>query len=241
MDYLWGGMLLTGIVYGALCGKMQEVTDALLGSAKEAVSLCVVMTGVMAVWMGRMEIAREGGLLDVMERKIRPLVRFLFPDVPEGHPALEWISANFLANFLGLGWAATPAGLKAMEALEELEEERRNREERIRGENRETDRYGNRSKENRMKQKNSRREKRGSAVPRGTASNEMCTFLIVNISSLQLIPVNILAYRSQYGSVNPAAVVGPVIAATGVSTAAAVVFCKIFAIRSVQKRQYRIR
>ena len=168
----------------------------------------------------------------MMERKIRPLVRFLFPDVPEGHPALEWISANFLANFLGLGWAATPAGLKAMEALEELEEERRNRE---------TDRYGNRSKENRMKQKNSRREKRGRAVPRGTASNEMCTFLIINISSLQLIPVNILAYRSQYGSVNPAAVVGPVIAATGVSTAAAVVFCKIFAIRSVQKRQYRIR
>ena len=234
-------MLLTGIVYGALCGKMQEVTDALLGSAKEAVSLCVVMTGVMALWMGMMEIAREGGLMDVMERKIRPLVRFLFPDVPEGHPALEWISANFLANFLGLGWAATPAGLKAMEALEELEEERRNREDWIRGENRETDRYGNRSKENRMKQKNSRREKRGRAVPRGTASNEMCTFLIINISSLQLIPVNILAYRSQYGSVNPAAVVGPVIAATGVSTAAAVVFCKIFAIRSVQKRQYRIR
>lgn len=232
MDYLWGGMLLTGIVYGALCGKMQEVMDALLGSAKEAVSLCIVMTGVMALWMGMMEIAREGGLMDVMERKIRPLVRFLFPDVPEGHPALEWISANFLANFLGLGWAATPAGLKAMEALEELEEERRNRE---------TDRYGNRSKENRMKQKNSRREKRGRAVPRGTASNEMCTFLIINISSLQLIPVNILAYRSQYGSVNPAAVVGPVIAATGVSTAAAVVFCKIFAIRSVQKRQYRIR
>ena len=232
MDYLWGGMLLTGIVYGALCGKMQEVTDALLGSAKEAVSLCIVMTGVMALWMGMMEIAREGGLMDMMERKIRPLVRFLFPDVPEGHPALEWISANFLANFLGLGWAATPAGLKAMEALEELEEERRNRE---------TDRYGNRSKENRMKQKNSRREKRGRAVPRGTASNEMCTFLIINISSLQLIPVNILAYRSQYGSVNPAAVVGPVIAATGVSTAAAVVFCKIFAIRSVQKRQYRIR
>ena len=241
MDYLWGGMLLTGIVYGALCGKMQEVTDALLGSAKEAVSLCIVMTGVMALWMGMMEIAREGGLMDVMERKIRPLVRFLFPDVPEGHPALEWISANFLANFLGLGWAATPAGLKAMEALEELEEERRNREDRIRGENRETDRYGNRSKENRMKQKNSRREKRGRAVPRGTASNEMCTFLIINISSLQLIPVNILAYRCQYGSVNPAAMVGPVIAATGVSTAAAVVFCKIFAIGSVQKRQYRIR
>lgn len=84
MDYLWGGMLLTGIVYGALCGKMQEVTDALLGSAKEAVSLCVVMTGVMALWMGMMEIAREGRPDGCDGKKYRPLVRFLFPDVPRG-------------------------------------------------------------------------------------------------------------------------------------------------------------
>jgi len=64
-------------------------------------------------------------------------------------------------------------------------------------------------------------------VPRGTASNEMCTFLIINISSLQLIPVNIIAYRSQYGSVNPVAVVGPAIIATAVSTGVAMVFCKM--------------
>lgn len=177
MDYLWGGMLLTGIVYGALCGKMQEVTDALLGSAKEAVSLCVVMTGVMALWMGMMEIAREGGLMDVMERKIRPLVRFLFPDVPEGHPALEWISANFLANFLGLGWAATPAGLMAMKELQRL-----NREE------------------------------------RGRASAAMCMFLTVNMTSLQLVTMNILAYRMEYGSQNPAEIIGVGIAATMLTT-----------------------
>ena len=177
MDYLWGGMLLTGIVYGALCGKMQEVTDALLGSAKEAVSLCVVMTGVMALWMGMMEIAREGGLMDVMERKIRPLVRFLFPDVPEGHPALEWISANFLANFLGLGWAATPAGLMAMKELQRL-----NREE------------------------------------KGRASAAMCMFLTVNMTSLQLVTMNILAYRMEYGSQNPAEIIGVGIAATMLTT-----------------------
>lgn len=113
MDYLWGGMLLTGIVYGALCGKMQEVTDALLGSAKEAVSLCVVMTGVMALWMGMMEIAREGGLMDVMERKIRPLVRFLFPDVPKGHPALEWFPQIFWRIF----WAWVGGHTRGTERL----------------------------------------------------------------------------------------------------------------------------
>ena len=102
---------------------------------------------------------------------------------------------NFVANFLGLGWAATPAGLKAMECLADLEEERRT-----------ADHF---------------------AMPRGIASNEMCTFLILNISSLQLIPVNVIVYRSQYGSVNPTAIVGPGIVATLVSTVVAIVFCKV--------------
>ncbi len=69
--------------------------------------------------------------------------------------------------------------------------------------------------------------KRRRAVPRGVASNEMCTFLILNISSLQLIPMNVIAYRSQYGSVNPAAIVGPGIVATAVSTLVAVIYCKV--------------
>ena len=109
---------------------------------------------------------------------------------------MEFISANMIANFLGLGWAATPFGLKAMEELGKLEEERR------------------------------QGKALGTVRESGMASNEMCTFLILNISSLQLIPVNIIAYRSQYGSVNPTAIVGPAIVATLVSTAVAVVFCK---------------
>lgn len=121
------------------------------------------------------------------------------------------------ANFLGLGWAATPAGLKAMEALAELEEERRA--------------AGDGRKEIQTKdskgQGGRRKNKYIRAVPKGMASSEMCTFLILNISSLQLIPVNIIAYRSQYGSVNPTAIVGPAIAATAISTAVAVIFCKV--------------
>ena len=123
-------------------------------------------------------------------------MRFLFPDIPAGHPSLEYIASNVIANILGLGWAATPFGLKAMKELSSLEEGRR-----------------------RISSPLSR--------PSGFASNEMCTFLIINISSLQLIPVNIIAYRSQYGSANPTAIVGPAILATAVSTGAAVLFCKI--------------
>lgn len=102
-----------------------------------------------------------------------------------------------IANFLGLGWAATPAGLKAIEELRQLDDDRR---------------AGRAA---------------GPVRKKGIASNEMCTFLIINISSLQLIPVNVIAYRSQYGSVNPAAIVGAGIVATAVSTGTAVIFCKI--------------
>lgn len=197
LNILWGAMLLTGIVYGAVSGNMDQVTDAALSSAKEAVSLCISMAGIVAMWVGIMEIAKASGLIDRMTEAMKPLLHFLFPHIPEGHSALEFISANMIANFLGLGWAATPFGLKAMEALGELEEERRE------------GRAG------------------GTVRERGVASNEMCTFLILNISSLQLIPVNLIAYRSQYGSPDPTAIVGPAIAATAVSTGVAIVFCKI--------------
>lgn len=190
LNLLWGAMLLIGIVYGAATGRMNEVTDAALSSAKEAVSLCITMAGIVAMWVGIMEIAKSSGLVERLTRKMRPLLGFLFPDVPREHRAMEFISANMIANFLGLGWAATPFGLKAMEELAKLEKQRK-------------------------------------SVSPGTASNAMCTFLILNISSLQLIPVNIIAYRSQYGSVNPTAIVGPGIVATAVSTVVAVIFCKV--------------
>lgn len=206
LNYLWGVMLLVGITYGALQGRLPELTAAALDSAKDAVSLCITMTGVMSLWVGLMEIAQKSGMIRQAAGKLQPFVSFMFPDIPKGHKAREYITTNIIANIFGLGWAATPAGLKAMEALEELEEERRKDAGRA---------AGGRIKGGR------------GPVPRGTASNEMCTFLIINISSLQLIPVNIIAYRAQYGSVNPAVIVGPAIAATLVSTAAAVIFCKL--------------
>ena len=205
LNILWGAMMLIGITYGAMTGRMGEITDAALSSAKEAVVLCITMAGIVAMWMGVMEIARSSGMIEKMTEKMQPLLRFLFPNLPRDHPAMEYISANIIANFLGLGWGATPFGLKAMEKLAELEEERR--------------------QENGQEAGiNSRGKLR--ILPRGTASNEMCTFLILNISSLQLIPVNIIAYRSQYGSTNPAGIVGPGSVATLLSTVVAIVFCK---------------
>lgn len=198
MDYLWAGMLLIGILYGAFTGNILAVSDAALSAAGEAISLCITTAGVLTLWTGLMEIAKTAGIITSATRFIRPLIVYLFPELPRNHPAVEHISLNFIANFLGLNWGATPAGLKAMEELANLEKERKN--------------------------------------PPAIASDEMCTFLIINISSLQLIPISIIAYRQQYGSVNPTAVIGPAIAATFINTIAAIIFCKIMQIRPAQKK-----
>ena len=197
LNFLWAGMIIIGILYGALQGNLTEITNAALDSSKEAISLCITMMGVMAFWMGLMEIATKAGILQRATKGIMPVIRFFFPNIPKGHMANQHIATNFIANILGLGWAATPAGLKAMEALGELEEDRR------------------------------KGKAPGVARKKGIASNEMCTFLILNISSLQLIPINIIAYRSQYGSVNPAGIVGAGLVATTIGTLVAALFCKM--------------
>ena len=201
LNYIWALMILIGVVYGAFTGKMAEVTNTALDSAGDAVSLCITMIGVMALWVGLMEIAQKSGLIAKMTKGIQPFISFLFPKIPKEHPAREYIATNLIANVLGLGWACTPAGLKAMEALAQLERERENPE------------YFDRE---------------GVPVKKScSASKEMCTFLILNISSLQLIPVNMIAYRSQYGSVNPAGIIAPAIVATFTSTLVAIIYCKI--------------
>lgn len=196
MNILWSSMLLLGIAYGALQGRMPEVTDGVIQASREAVVLAVSLVGVTGFWAGLMEIAKKAGVIDGLVKRMGPVMRFLFPEVPEDHPAMRAAGMNMICNVFGLGAAATPPGLAAMERFEELEEERR-------------------------------KMRNPAAVPEGTANREMCTFLILNISSLQLIPVNIIAYRSQYGSVYPTAIVGPALAATAASTIAAVVFCKV--------------
>ncbi len=110
LNYLWAGMILIGILFGAFNGKMPNITNEALDSAKDAVTLCITMIGVMSFWTGIMEIASQAGIIRAASKKMRPVIRALFPGIPEGHRANEHISTNFIANILGLGWAATPAG-----------------------------------------------------------------------------------------------------------------------------------
>ncbi len=238
LNLIWAVMILLAVLYGALAGNMSQVTNAALDSAGEAISLCLTMAGVVALWMGLMEIARKAGLIEKLTRGISPLLRLMFPNIPKGHPAGDYIATNIIANIMGLGWACTPAGLKAMEELAKLEAQRGNPEYLEAGQKepvgqarrevtaKPTGQMGQVSAHAAGRDDGKDSRKPESAGRSRRASNEMCTFLILNISSLQLIPVNMIAYRSQYGSVDPTAVIAPAIAATLFSSLVAVLYCK---------------
>ena len=196
LNILWVIMIAGGIFFAAFHGTMGQITESFISSSTEAVNLCIFMLGVIGVWNGMMEIAVKSGLMKKIAKTMYPFIHWLFPDIPPRHKANEYIAANMAANILGLGWAATPAGLKAMRELQKLEE------------------------------------------GGGRASDMMCAFLVLNISSLQLVPINMIAYRSQYGSVNPAAVVLPAICATMISTIAGIVFIKIMQITRYNGKKY---
>lgn len=185
LDGIWGFFIIGGILTGAALGRMDMVTAAVLSGGKSAVDLAIAMGGVVAMWSGVLKIAERGGMIDSLAQRLTPAMDFLFPSVPRNHKARQYIAANFAANFLGLGWAATPAGLLAMKELQKL----------------------NREKE--------------------CASGAMCMFLTINMSSLQLVTVNILAYRTEYGSAAPAEIVGVGIAATFITTVVGIVLAKI--------------
>lgn len=185
LNYIWGGMILIGITVAAFTGRMSEVTNGAVASAKEAVTISLTMLGVLSMWTGMMRIGEDAGLIKSLTNRLMPLLRRLFPRIPKGHKSLEYIAANFIANLLGLGWAATPPGIKAMEELQKL---------------------------------NSHKKR---------ASREMCMFMIINMSSLQLVSVNLLAYRAQYGSQNPSEIIGAGIFTTLISTIVSIIFAKI--------------
>lgn len=184
LNGIWGFFIIGGILTGAFLGQMDVVTAAVISGGKSALELAFTMAGVVSVWSGILKIAEQGGMIDLLSEKMTPMMDFLFPSVPKQHPARKYIAANFAANFLGLAWAATPAGLLAMKELQKLNHEK------------------------------------------GTASAAMCMFLTVNMSSLQLVTVNILAYRAQYGSKNPAEIVGTGILATLLTTLVGILAAK---------------
>ena len=185
LNKLWGGMILGAIVIAIVTGNVPSLTNAALESARDAITLCITMLGILAMWSGLMKVAEKAGLVGVLSSRMRPLLRYLFPALGKDHPAHEPIATNFIANVLGLGWAATPSGLKAMEKMQE------------------------------------------DNLEKDTASKSMRMFMVINMSSLQLVTISIVGYRMQFGSANPSEIIGPGLIVTMATTVVAVAYCKI--------------
>lgn len=166
--------------------KLRQVTDAVFETAEFAVKLALGLIGIMALWLGLMQIVEKSGLINYLVRFVQPLLRWLFPNIPRDHPAFASISMNMSANILGLGNAATPLGIKAMQQLQTLNHDRQ------------------------------------------TASDEMCMFLALNTSSVQLLPpVTLIALMGTQIS----ELMVPIILATSCSTITAVIVAKLYAAR----------
>jgi spore maturation protein SpmA len=193
LNYIWLGLVVAAVLIGGYhnltgvpTGTLKDMTEGAFTAAETAVmKIALPLAGIMALWLGVMRLAERAGLIQVMARALRPIMRWLFPDVPPEHPAMGSMVMNFAANFLGLANAATPLGIRAMKDLETLN-------------------------------------------PRpGVATNAMCTFLAVNTSSIQLLPVTAVAVLAISGSAQPYAIIGTSILATTFSTIAGISAVKL--------------
>jgi spore maturation protein SpmA len=168
LNYIWLGLIVCAVVIGGWNGHLKEVADSSLDMANTAVvGIAFTLIGVMALWLGIMRLAERSGLVSLLAWVLGPIMRWIFPEVPRGHPAMGSMLMNIAANLLGLNNAATPLGLRAMKDLDSLNK-----------------------------------------CP-GTATNSMCTFLAINTSGIQLVPVTAIAIMVANKSANPTAIVGP--------------------------------
>lgn len=179
IGYLWAALICISVIIAALRGNMAVITPGIFSAAESGVKVAFGLIGTMTFWLGIMKLIESSGIMELLNRLFRPLARLLFPRLPAGHPAMNAILMNLSANVLGLGNAATPFGIKAMEEMQKIN-------------------------------------------PLGeTASDEMCTFLAINTSSITLIPTTVIALRAAAGSINPADILGTTIIATLCSTVVA--------------------
>ncbi len=212
LNYLWVSFFLVALVtalarliFWGDTDVFPAIMDSTFSSARTAFEISLGLTGVLSLWMGIMKIGEKGGLVNAIARWLSPLFTRLFPDIPKGHPVFGHIFMNISANMLGLDNAATPLGLKAMEGLDEIKNEK-------------------------LKIKKERGEISQEEMERlkETASNPMIMFLVLNTSGLALIPVSILVYRAQMGAAQPTDVFIPILLATLIATLAGIVITSLY-------------
>ena len=185
INYIWGVFIILGITY-SIINKDPNLTNNLLTSGKNSIDMILTILPLMCLWLGITKIAQASSLLTLVSKKLSKVVRIIFPEIPKDHPAIGYISSNIVMNMLGLGNAATPFGIKAMEKLKEL----------------------NQNKD--------------------VASRSMITFLVINTSSVTIIPTTVICLRLLHGSMDASEIIPVTILTTFISTFIALILDRIF-------------
>ncbi len=180
MNTIWLLVICLSISFAVVNGRIDEFTKALFEAGKAAVEVCIYLVAIVSLWLGITKILEDSGLMYKLSNFFRPAISLIFRNIPPGHPSITSITLNLLANFLWIGNAATPLGIKAMEDLQTL--------------NPEAD----------------------------TISFEMMLFIVINTSSIQLIPFTVIGLLASYGSRNPNWIFLPTFISTVISTVTAV-------------------
>jgi spore maturation protein A len=186
MNTIWFLVICISVLFAASSGRIDGFTKAMFDAGKAAVEVCLYLVGIVSLWLGLTKILEDCGLIYKLSNFFQPAISLLFKNIPAGHPSITSITLNLLANVFGIGNAATPLGIKAMEDLQTL--------------NPEAD----------------------------TVTFEMMLFIVINTSSIQLIPFTVIGLLASYGSRNPNIVILPTFISTVISSAAAVGILYLF-------------
>ncbi len=185
MNYIWPIIIIISFLFAIITGNIQVLNNSIFSSVSDVVKLSLTLVGNMCLWCGLMKIVKETKIMNYLIKILKPVLNWLYPEANENKSAMEAISINTVSNILGLGNAATPAGLKAME---ELQKENKNKDE---------------------------------------LSNSMITLIVLNTTSIQLIPTTAIAIRSALGASNPSNIIIPIWISTLAGTLAGICMTKI--------------
>lgn len=185
INYIWFLMVCFGLIVGIFTGNGEEMSKTIIGSIDSTVTFIIGLVGLMCFWCGVMKVAEKSGLTEKLAKLMKPILKVIFKEAGKDEKALGAIVMNITANMMGLGNAATPFGIKAMEEMDRLNKEK------------------------------------------GTASNDMALFLVLNAACIQLVPSTVISIRAAAGSQNPGVIIIPAIISTTIAAVVGVVCCKI--------------
>ncbi len=186
MSTIWLLVISISVLFSVVNGRIDEFTKAMFEAGKASVEVCLYLVGIVSLWLGITKILEDSGLMYKLSNFFTPAISTLFKNIPKGHASITSITLNLLANFFGIGNAATPLGIRAMEDLQTLNKDKQ------------------------------------------TITFEMMLFIVINTSSIQLIPFTVIGLLANYGSQNPNWVFLPTFIATIISSALAVIILYFF-------------